>query len=87
MAMTPPRAVIFDMDGTLTRPTLDFDAIHAAVGVPEPMLENMLAMLPGPERTRAFATLERAEIADAGHMMHWTSPDALSALLQRFVTA
>jgi HAD superfamily hydrolase (TIGR01549 family) len=61
MATTPPRAVIFDMDGTLTRPYLDFAAIHAAIGIPEPLLENMMAMLPGPERTRAFATLERFE--------------------------
>jgi len=61
MATTPPRAVIFDMDGTLTRPYLDFAAIHAAIGIPEPLLENMMAMLPGPERNRAFAILERFE--------------------------
>lgn len=61
--MTPPplRAVIFDMDGTLTRPFLDFPAIRAAIGVPEPLLENMLAMAPGPERRRAFEILERFE--------------------------
>lgn len=55
------RAVIFDMDGTLTRPTLDFPAIRAAVGVPEPLLENMLALPPGPDRDRAFAILDRFE--------------------------
>jgi HAD superfamily hydrolase (TIGR01549 family) len=61
MATTPPRAVIFDMDGTLTRPYLNFPAIRAAIGVPEPLLENMLAMLPGPERAKAFEILERFE--------------------------
>ena len=59
--MTAIRAVIFDMDGTLTRPTLDFPAIRAAIGVPEPLLENMLALPPGPERDRAFAILDRFE--------------------------
>lgn len=60
------RAVIFDMDGTLTRPFLDFPAIRAAVGVPEPLLENMLAMAPGTERDRAFAILEKFEDEAAG---------------------
>lgn len=49
------------MDGTLTRPTLDFPAIRAAVGVPEPLLENMMAMPPGRDRARAFEILERFE--------------------------
>jgi HAD superfamily hydrolase (TIGR01549 family) len=55
------RAVIFDLDGTLTRPYLDFPAIRAAIGVPEPLLENMLALPPGPARDRAFGLLERFE--------------------------
>lgn len=33
------------------------------------------------ERLAAFATCERAELADAGHMIHWTQPAALSELL------
>lgn len=57
----PPRAVIFDMDGTLTRPYLDFPTIRAAIGVAEPLLENMLALAPGPARDRAFGILERFE--------------------------
>ncbi|MBI3857759.1 MAG: HAD family hydrolase [Planctomycetes bacterium] len=56
-----PRAVIFDMDGTLTRPFLDFRAIRAAIGIAEPLLENMMDLPPGPERDRAFAILERFE--------------------------
>ena len=55
------RLVIFDMDGTLTRPTLDFPRIRAEIGLPEPLLESMLLLPPGPERERAFRILERFE--------------------------
>lgn len=65
-----PRAVIFDMDGTLTRPYLDFRAIRSAIGIAEPLLENMLALPPGPDRDRAFAILDRfeEEAADASEL-------------------
>jgi pimeloyl-ACP methyl ester carboxylesterase len=33
------------------------------------------------ERLAAFAKIERAELASAGHMMHWTEPEALAKLL------
>jgi pimeloyl-ACP methyl ester carboxylesterase len=36
------------------------------------------------ERLAAFARLERAELEDAGHMMHWTRPDDLARLLVDF---
>jgi pimeloyl-ACP methyl ester carboxylesterase len=36
------------------------------------------------ERVGSFAVLERFEIADAGHMMHWTEPEKLTGLLVRF---
>jgi len=35
-------------------------------------------------RLSAFARLERFEIEDAGHMMHWTRADALAERLLRF---
>ena len=43
MTMTTPRAVIFDLDGTLTEPVLDFDAMRAEIGLPEgvPILEHI----------------------------------------------
>jgi HAD superfamily hydrolase (TIGR01549 family) len=53
--------VIFDMDGTLTRPFLDFRRIREEIGLPEPLLETMLALPLGPERNRAFSILERHE--------------------------
>lgn len=39
--------VIFDLDGTLTRPYLDFDLIRAEIGIPSgPILEAISAMPP-----------------------------------------
>jgi pimeloyl-ACP methyl ester carboxylesterase len=35
-------------------------------------------------RLSAFSTLERFEIPDAGHMMHWTRTDPLAARLETF---
>ncbi|HLK36441.1 MAG TPA: alpha/beta hydrolase, partial [Polyangiaceae bacterium] len=42
---------------------------------------------PTDEATRitAFAALERTEIPEAGHMMHWTQPEALARLLIGFL--
>jgi len=53
-------AVIFDMDGTLTEPYLDFDALRAEVGVEGPVLEAMVQMDPA-SRERAEAALLRYE--------------------------
>jgi pimeloyl-ACP methyl ester carboxylesterase len=36
-------------------------------------------------RLAALASLERAEIADAGHMMHWTKPEELTRILVEFL--
>lgn len=53
-------AVIFDLDGTLTKPDLDFDVIRAEIGVEGPILEAMEAMAPE-QRTRAESILLRYE--------------------------
>jgi len=56
-----PSIVIFDMDGTLTRPLLDFDQIRAEIGLgPGPVLEAVQA-LPSDRRARAEAILQRHE--------------------------
>ncbi len=59
------RAVIFDLDGTLTRPYLDFDAIRAELAIEgrQPVLEVMERMPPD-QRAIAEAVLDRHE-ADA----------------------
>jgi pimeloyl-ACP methyl ester carboxylesterase len=38
------------------------------------------------ERLAAFGDLRRETIADAGHMMHWTRPEKVGALLRSFLT-
>jgi HAD superfamily hydrolase (TIGR01509 family) len=46
-ALILPRAILFDMDGTLTRPVLDFDQIRKDIGIgPGPILESIKAMSP-----------------------------------------
>jgi len=37
------------------------------------------------ERLAAFADLRRVELTDAGHMMHWTAPDAVAAAIVAFI--
>ena len=54
------RVVIFDMDGTLTRPGLDFDRMRRETGIAGPILEG-LRDLPPADRARAEAVLERHE--------------------------
>lgn len=56
-----PAAVLFDMDGTLTEPLLDFPKIKAEMGIGDrPILEAMAGMNPG-ERERAKVVLDRHE--------------------------
>jgi len=62
------RAVLFDFDGTLTRPgALDFPAIKREVGCPPGsfVLEWIEALPPGAQRETAMAALERSELAAA----------------------
>jgi len=57
------RAVIFDFDGTITKPFLDFRKIKQDIGFPEDeiyLLERMQEM-PEKEKQRAFRILERYE--------------------------
>ncbi len=62
------RAVLFDFDGTLTRPgALDFEAIKRQVGCPPDrfVLEFVEALAEGAERDAARAALERFELEAA----------------------
>jgi HAD superfamily hydrolase (TIGR01509 family) len=63
-----PRAVIFDLDGTLTEPVLDFDAMRAEIGLSGGTILEQLEQFDAAERARAEAILirhERAAIAQA----------------------
>lgn len=57
-------AILFDLDGTLTRPHLDFDAIRREIGLPTnprtPVLEALERMTEQ-ERARAQSILDRHE--------------------------
>jgi len=57
----PPRAVIFDLDGTLTEPLLDFDAMRAEIGLPPGPILEQLAHADEATRARAHAILRRHE--------------------------
>ncbi len=59
----PIKAVIFDLDGTITQPYFDFDAIREEIGLARdsgPILESMEKMTPQ-ERQRAEDILHRHE--------------------------
>lgn len=65
--MKPIRGVLFDLDGTLTRPgAIDFTAIKRKMGCPEnlPILEFLETVEPD-GRTRLEAVLEEAELEAA----------------------
>ena len=53
--------LIFDMDGTLTRPTLDFDKIRQEIGVGPGDLAHRIGMMPKKEQDRAWAIVEEHE--------------------------
>ena len=58
--------VLFDLDGTLTVPVIDFDALRARLGTPPGMsLTHALNDLPEREREQGFEIVREAEIAAA----------------------
>jgi HAD superfamily hydrolase (TIGR01549 family) len=62
-----PRAILFDMDGTLTEPMLDFPRIKAEMGIgTRPILEALAEMSPE-RRAEAEAVLLRHEDHAAAH--------------------
>jgi HAD superfamily hydrolase (TIGR01549 family) len=60
--MIRPRGLLLDMDGTLTRPLLDFARIRADIGIVagQPILES-IAKMDDPRRAEAIAILDRHE--------------------------
>jgi HAD superfamily hydrolase (TIGR01509 family) len=72
-------AVIFDLDGTLTRPYLDFDAIRAEIGIASGPILEALDRMSEKDRREAEAIVERheweaarnSELFDGAHEMLW----------------
>src|SRR6476660_3207252 len=56
-----PRAILFDMDGTLTEPMLDFPRIKAEMGIGDRPILEALAEMDGERRAAAEAVLHRHE--------------------------
>jgi HAD superfamily hydrolase (TIGR01509 family) len=79
----PIKAVIFDLDGTITQPYFDFDAIREEIGLARdsgPVLESMEKM-PAQERRRAEEILRRhEERAVAESKLNIGTRETLSAL-------
>lgn len=79
------KAVLFDFDGTLTRPgSLDFGAIRQAIGGPAdiPILEYIETLAPGEARDRAVRILEHCEREAAEHSHPNTGAEDLVAFLK-----
>jgi HAD superfamily hydrolase (TIGR01549 family) len=57
----PPRGLLFDMDGTLTEPLLDFPRIKAEMGIGNRPILEALAEMDEPKRTAAEQILLRHE--------------------------
>src|SRR5438067_1696555 len=55
------KALLFDMDGTITRPLLDFPRIKAEMGIGARPILEALAEMSSPDRARAEAVLHRHE--------------------------
>jgi len=56
-----PRAILFDMDGTLTEPMLDFPRIKAEMGIGQRPILEALAEMDSAARQRAQIVLARHE--------------------------
>lgn len=75
--------IIFDLDGTLTKPCLDFDTIRAEVGVTGPILEAMERM-EEPRRSEVKAALLRHERRAAqAAVLHEGAREVLASCVQR----
>ncbi len=61
MTSTTPQAVIFDMDGTLTLPAIDFDRLRAEIGIESGTILEALETMTDDERARAHDIIEEHE--------------------------
>lgn len=74
------RGLVFDMDGTLTRPSLDFDAMRRDLGIPHGDIVHAIASLPAAAQARAWAVIEQHEdLAIAAHRLQDGAEGLLAA--------
>lgn len=84
---TPFTAVIFDLDGTLTRPYLDFDVIRREIGLPTkprtPVLEALEKMTPEQrERAERIVHTHEEQAAEVSELQDGAA-EVLDALRER----
>ena len=91
------QGMIFDMDGTLTEPAIDFEGMRQALDILEGDVLTIIALMPERERLEAEAIIARFE-GDAAQRMvlapgarqligHLTTEDIPHAILTRNVHA
>ena len=68
MEQTQLEGIIFDMDGTLIEPAIDFGAMREAVGIPEGDILEVLAKWEPGRRREALARIEAVEAEAAARM-------------------
>src|SRR5258706_16171161 len=56
-----PKAILFDMDGTITEPMLDFPTIKREMGIGDRPILEALAEMSAEEKQRAQTVLQRHE--------------------------
>jgi HAD superfamily hydrolase (TIGR01509 family) len=82
----PIKAIVFDLDGTITEPYFDFDAIREEIGMGRndgPVLEAMERMTPE-QRQRANSILQHHEqLALAASRLNPGAPETLTQLRAR----
>ena len=86
----PPRALLFDMDGTLTEPALDYPQIKAAMGIPleQPILEALAAMPPARRATAEAVLHDYEDRAARGSVLNDGCDRLIEWIVgQRFKTA
>lgn len=83
----PARAVIFDLDGTLTVPSLDFDAMRREIGLPvhgrTPILEAMERMTPAARAAAEAIVCRHEELAARTSELYEGAAEVLTAIRRR----
>ena len=84
----PPRAVLFDMDGTLTEPMLDFPRIKAEMGIgTRPILEALAEMNEAQRRHAEAVLLRHEELAAAASTLNPGCTELLNLLSELGISA
>src|SRR5687768_7327529 len=84
--MTLPRAILFDMDGTLTAPMLDFPRIKQEMGIgARPILEAMAEMSAADRAAAEAVLLRHEERAAIESTLNPGCPDVLAWLRERSI--